>query len=198
MPLASMSNVTWICGTPRGAGGMPSSWKRASDLLSSAMSRSPCRTCTSTNGWLSTAVENTSCLRVGIVVFFGMSAVNTPPAGLHAERQRRHVEQQHFLHGALQDARLQRRADGHDLVGIDALVGLLAEELLDDLLHARHARLPADEDHLVDVLGLQARVLERHLARIERALHQVLDQRLQLAAGEARLQMQWPLRRRPR
>ena len=34
----------------------------------------------STNGWLSTAVEKTSVLRVGIVVLRGMSRVNTPPA----------------------------------------------------------------------------------------------------------------------
>ena len=41
MPLASMSNVTSICGTPRGAGRMPSRMKRPSDLLSAAIARSP-------------------------------------------------------------------------------------------------------------------------------------------------------------
>jgi hypothetical protein len=33
MPLASMSNATSTCGTPRGAGGMPVSWNLPSDLL---------------------------------------------------------------------------------------------------------------------------------------------------------------------
>jgi hypothetical protein len=33
MPFASMSNVTSICGMPRGAGGMPVSWNLPSDLL---------------------------------------------------------------------------------------------------------------------------------------------------------------------
>jgi hypothetical protein len=33
MPLASMSKVTSIWGTPRGAGGMPTSWKLPSSLL---------------------------------------------------------------------------------------------------------------------------------------------------------------------
>ena len=33
MPLASMSNVTSICGMPRGAGGMPTSWNLPSVLL---------------------------------------------------------------------------------------------------------------------------------------------------------------------
>jgi hypothetical protein len=34
IPLASMSKVTSICGTPRGAGGMPTSWNRPSVRLS--------------------------------------------------------------------------------------------------------------------------------------------------------------------
>ena len=33
IPLASMLKVTSICGTPRGAGGMPSRMKRPSDLV---------------------------------------------------------------------------------------------------------------------------------------------------------------------
>jgi len=49
MPLASMSKVTSICGTPRGAGGMPSRWKRPISLLSRAIGRSPCVTTTSTD-----------------------------------------------------------------------------------------------------------------------------------------------------
>lgn len=34
MPFASMEKVTSICGTPRGAGAIPVSWKRPKDLLS--------------------------------------------------------------------------------------------------------------------------------------------------------------------
>jgi hypothetical protein len=70
---------------------------------------------------------------------------------LDAERERRHVEKDHVLHVALEHARLDRRAQRHDLVGVDALVGLLAEELghfLDDLGHPGHA---AHEHDLVDV-----------------------------------------------
>jgi len=48
MPFASMSNVTSICGTPRGAGGMPSrlNWPRS--RLSAHISRSPWNTRTVT------------------------------------------------------------------------------------------------------------------------------------------------------
>ncbi len=74
-----MSNVTSICGTPRGAAGMPSRWKRPIDLLSRANGRSPWQTLISTEGWLSAAVEKVSDLRVGMVVLASMSLVITPP-----------------------------------------------------------------------------------------------------------------------
>jgi hypothetical protein len=45
MPLASMSKVTLIWGTPRGAGGMPDSSNLPSRLLSRVMERSPSYTC---------------------------------------------------------------------------------------------------------------------------------------------------------
>src|SRR5579871_5834058 len=44
MPLASMSKVTSICGTPRGAGAMPASSNMPSFLLYAAISRSPWKT----------------------------------------------------------------------------------------------------------------------------------------------------------
>src|SRR5665213_3974038 len=80
MPLASMSNVTSICGVPRGDGGMPSrlNWPRL--LLPPATSRSPCSTWIVTAPWLSSAVENTWFALVGIVVFFWISLVITPPS----------------------------------------------------------------------------------------------------------------------
>mmetsp|Transcript_41516 Transcript_41516/g.124072 ORF Transcript_41516/g.124072 Transcript_41516/m.124072 type:complete len:227 (+) Transcript_41516:1-681(+) len=80
MPLASMSNLTSTCGTPRGAGGMPSRRKVPSDLLSRANSRSPCSTLISTDVCPSAAVEKTSDLDVGNVVLRGMRRVITPPS----------------------------------------------------------------------------------------------------------------------
>ena len=80
MPLASISKVTSTCGTPRGDGGMPSRMNLPSVLLSKAISRSPCRTWISTDGWLSEAVEKTCVLLVGTVVFFSIKRVITPPS----------------------------------------------------------------------------------------------------------------------
>ena len=79
MPLASMSKVTSICGTPRGAEGMPTRSKRPRDLLSPAMGRSPCSTWMVTAVWLSAAVENTWLFFVGMVVLRWMSGVITLP-----------------------------------------------------------------------------------------------------------------------
>ncbi len=80
MPFASMSKVTSICGMPRGASGMSVrlNWPRL--LLSRAISRSPCSTWMVTAVWLSSAVEKICCALVGIVVFFWMSLVITPPS----------------------------------------------------------------------------------------------------------------------
>ena len=79
MPLASMSNVTSICGTPRGAAGIPSRLKLPKVRFWSAISRSPCNTWIVTAVWPSAAVENTWLFFVGIVVLRLMSFVITPP-----------------------------------------------------------------------------------------------------------------------
>ena len=79
IPLASISNLTSICGTPRGAAGIPVNWKCPKVLLSLAILLSPWSTWISTAGWLSAAVENTWDLEVGIVVFLGINTVITPP-----------------------------------------------------------------------------------------------------------------------
>jgi len=79
IPLASISKLTSICGMPRGAGGIPTSSKRPRVLLPGAISRSPCSTWMETAGWLSAAVEKVWLFLVGMVVFFSISLVMTPP-----------------------------------------------------------------------------------------------------------------------
>ena len=79
MPLASMSNVTSIWGTPRGAGGCPRAGTCRACGCRAAIGRSPWSTWISTEVWLSAAVEKTSLFFVGIVVLRSMSVVMTPP-----------------------------------------------------------------------------------------------------------------------
>ena len=54
--------------------------KRPSDLLAAACSRSPWSTWTVTADWLSSAVEKIWEVLVGMVVFFSISLVMTPPS----------------------------------------------------------------------------------------------------------------------
>ncbi len=115
---------------------------------------------------------------------------------LDAQRQRGHVEQQHVLHVALQHARLHGGADGHDFVRVHALVGLLAEERLHDLLHLGHAGHAAHQHHFVDLGAGQAGVLERLFAGLDGALDQIVDQRLELGARQLQSQMLRDRRRR--
>ncbi len=86
---------------------------------------------------------------------------------LDAERERRDVEEQEILHLAAEHAGLNRRADRHDFVRVDALVRFLAEQLLDDRLHARHARRAADQHHFVNLRRREARVGQRLLGRTD-------------------------------
>jgi hypothetical protein len=189
MPLASMSKVTSICGTPRGAGGMPTRWKRPSVRLSRAISRSPCSTCISTCVWLSGAVEKTSLLRVGIVVLRSMSLVATPPRVSMPSESGVTSSSSMSLTSPLEHAALHRGADRDHLVGVDPLARLLAEEILDQLLDRRHARLAADEHHLVDLPGLEAGVGDRLLAGADRAPDQVFDQLLELGPRELQVEV---------
>lgn len=80
IPLASISYVISICGTPRGAGGIPSKLNFPNWLQSLVNCLSPSNTWIQTPGWLSTYVVNVCTFFVGIVVFRGTIDVITPPA----------------------------------------------------------------------------------------------------------------------
>ena len=134
--------------------------------------------------WLSSAVENTWTLlgrdrRV---------AVDEPrehaAQGFDAERKRRHVEQEHVLDVALKNARLHGGADRNDFIGVHALVRLLAEQVFDDFLHLRHARHAADENDFVDLGRRHARVFHRALARLDRLLDELVDERFEFRARQ--------------
>ena len=170
MPLASMSNVTSICGTPRGAGGMPVRSNLPSSLLSAAISRSPWKTLMVTAVWLSSAVEKIWLFLVGIVVLRSISRVNTPPSVSMPSDSGVTSSSSTSFTSPFSTAPWIAGADRDDLVRVDVARRFLAEELLhrvDDLRHAGHA---ADQDHLVDLARGHAGVLQRGAARLERLL----------------------------
>ena len=151
MPLASMSKVTSICGMPRGAGGMLFQVELAQHLV--------------VRGHFALALEHPD--RHGVLVVFGGRedlrllgrdrCVAVDQAGedaaqcLDAQRQRRHVQQNHVLDVALQNAGLNGGAHGNNFVGVHALVWFLAEELGHFFDDARHAGHTADQNNFVDV-----------------------------------------------
>ncbi len=80
-----------------------------------------------------------------------MSLREHAAAGLDADRERRHVEQQHLVDLPAERGRLDRRADGHDLVRVHALVRIAPKNSFTRVLHGRHARHAADQHDLPDL-----------------------------------------------
>ena len=68
--------------------------------------------------------------------------------------------------------------------GLMPLCGSLPKKLWTLPLHRRHAGLAADQDRLVDLALGETGVLERGLHRRRGALDQLVDQLLQLGAGQ--------------
>ncbi len=101
---------------------------------------------------------------------------------LDAERKRRHVEQHHVAHRPGENARLDRRAERHRLVGVLRKIRLAAKKLRDKPPHERHPRLTANEDHLIEIGRLQLRVGERAQAVCAGPLQDRAGKPLQLLA----------------
>src|SRR5580700_3124425 len=171
MPLASISNVTSICGTPRGAGGMPLSLNFARVRFCAASGRSPCRTWTSTSCRASVRSRREG---FGLLGRDRGVALNHPRCnatqGFDGQCQRRYVEQQQVLHFAREHASLYRCANRNYFVRIYALVRFLAEELLHQRLNARHARLSAHEHNFIDLARVHSRIRQSLLAWLNGAL----------------------------
>ena len=106
-----------------------------------------------------------------------------------AERQGCDVEQQHVFDFALQHAALDRRTDGDCFIRIHIAARLFAEEFFYLFLHFRHARHAADQDHILDIGDLNARIFDRHLARADGALDQFLHQAFEFGASDFHVQV---------
>jgi hypothetical protein len=91
--------------------------------------------------------------------------------GLDAQAERGDVEQQHVLDVAREHAALDRGADRDDLVGVDALVGLLAEDLLHISCTLGMRVEPPTRMTSSILLGVELGVLER-LRRARGALEE--------------------------
>jgi hypothetical protein len=89
----------------------------------------------------------------------------------------------------LEHAGLDRGANRHHFIGVDAFPRLLTEEVRDGLLDLRHTRHAANENNLVDFLRLDLRIFHCVPARLFRAVDQIVNKFLQLGAPELDLKM---------
>ena len=96
--------------------------------------------------------------------------------GFNTQRQRRHIQEQDIRTATAQNLTLNRRANSNSFIRVHIFAWLFAKELFYFLLHFRHARHTANQDHIVDVGGCQARVFQSNAARCERALNQLINQ----------------------
>ncbi len=127
-----------------------------SSSFSSARLLSPCMTRIFTAVWLSRLVVKILVRLVGTVVFCGISSSKFEPNVMMPSACGVTSSRITSWRSWTSAAPWMRRADRHDLVGVDALVRLAAEELGDRALHGRHARHAADEDHVLDLVHARA------------------------------------------
>ena len=107
----------------------------------------------------------------------------------NAKRQGRHVQQQHILDVALQNTGLNCGTHGDHFIGVHAHIRLLAEYLFHKITNARHARLPANQNDLVNFAGRHAGIFHRIFAGFARALHQLFHHCLKRCARQLEIQM---------
>ena len=107
----------------------------------------------------------------------------------HAQGKGRNIQQQQALDVAGQHAALQRRAQRHALIGVDALEGLLTHEVLDRFLHRGDTGGAAYQQHLADIGGLEAGIGKRIAHRAHGGFHQVGGQLVELGAGDGHIKV---------
>ena len=107
-----------------------------------------------------------------------------------AQRQRRHVEQQHFLgrfRAARQGCGLHGRAQRNHFIGIQVAVRRALEKLFDQLADPRDARRSAHQHGFVDLLRGQPGIFHRLPHWADSAIDHRLDQLLELRARDLAL-----------
>ncbi|MNO51513.1 NAD-specific glutamate dehydrogenase [compost metagenome] len=109
--------------------------------------------------------------------------------GFDTQGQRADVQQQYVFHVTGQHGALDGSTHGHGFVRVDVLARFFTEEVGNGFLYQRHTGLATDQDHVVDLAGVDAGVFQGDAARLDGTLDQVFDQRLQLGAGDLHVQV---------
>ena len=176
IPLASMSKVTSICGTPRGAGGMPSRLKRPRLLFCFAIGRSPCSTTRSTARLVVGSGGEGLHLarRDGRVA--SMSLVITPPMVSIPRESGVTSSRSTSFTSPVSTPPWMAAPMATTSSGFTRAVGLFAKELFYYFADLRNAGRTTYHDHFVDLGSLQAGILQGLAARLQRALNEASRQ----------------------
>ena len=116
---------------------------------------------------------------------------------LQTEAQRSHIQQNNVVRRIArlgsplrQDVRLYRRAIGHGLIRIHAVIQLLATEILHEkLANAGNTARPAHHHNLINLALVHLRVLEKAVQRSDGATEKGVTHILKLGARHRRLEV---------
>ena len=109
--------------------------------------------------------------------------------GLNAQGQGGDIQQQQALDIAGEHAGLKGGAHGHALIGVDALEGLAAGEVLHSLHHGGDTAGAAHHQDLGQVRGLQSRVGHSLAHGAHGGIHQVAGELIELSPGQGDIQV---------
>ena len=111
------------------------------------------------------------------------------PQGFHTQGQRGHIQQQDVLDFPSQDATLDGSTDRNHFIGVNALVGLLIQNLLHHLFNGGNPGGTTNQDDLVDVglaqLGIPQGILNGDAATV----NQLRSQLFKLGPGQGDIQV---------
>ena len=110
--------------------------------------------------------------------------------GLDAQGMRRDVDEDRADVDSGDQPPLHRRAHGHGQVGLDLRVHGPAQPLFQQLVDQRSAGCSADQDDLVDLVGLQLGVGQGFVEAGQRLQEERMDQFLVLAAADLHADVQ--------
>ncbi len=109
--------------------------------------------------------------------------------GLDPQRKRGNVQKKDILDVAAQYTALDGSAERNHFVGVDALVGFLAEYPFNHILDCRHPGHAADQNHFIDFTGIETGILERRAAGPLQFGQQVINQGFEFGPGNLDVQM---------
>ena len=103
--------------------------------------------------------------------------------------QRSYIKQQNVLHFAAEHTALYGRADSNAFIGVDALKGLFAGNVLNKLLYAGNTGRAADQYNLIYIGIGKACILHGNAHALAGLFDQVMDKLFELSTGDGHIKV---------